>query len=183
MRSVKLAVALAAVAALVLPVAAAVRALTLPELMGITTDTAHVRILAKDTFASDWPVSGVTWTRLEVEGVSLRTGEPLRTEVVFLGSHDPRDGYGTSEMPALQDTRVGQEAVVFFFHDPQMPGQRNRVFDLSGVYRVEKAFGEPVLVGKGEGFAFPENVKLKDAGALVRKTHLELLAAQAGAGK
>lgn len=183
MSSLKLAAALVAAAALGVPVAAAVRALSLSELMGITSEAAHVRILAKDSFASDWPVQGAVWTRLSVQGQSLRTGEPLQTEVVFLGSHDPRDGYGTSEMPTLQDTRVGQEAVIFYFTDPDMPGQRNRVFDLSGVYRVEQAFGEPVVVGKGEGLAFPDNLKLKDARELVRRTHLELLAAQAGAGK
>jgi hypothetical protein len=182
MRSPRLAAALLAAAALAVPVTAAIKALTLPELMSITTDTAHVRILSRSTFRSDWPVEGATWTKLAVQGESLRTGQAVATEVVFLGSHDPRDGWGTSEMPTLQDTRVGQEAVVFWFRDPDMPGQPNRVFDLSGVYRVEQGFGEPVLVGKGEGAAFVTNVKLQDARALVRKTHLEL-AAQAGAGK
>jgi hypothetical protein len=178
-----MALAALAAAALAVPLTAAIKAMTLSELMGITSDTAHVRILEKSSFRSDWQVPGAAWTKLKVQGTSLRTGEPVDTELVFLGSHDPADHYGTSEMPTLQDTRVGAEAVVFFAKNADMPGQPNQVFDLGGVYRVEKGFGEPVVVGKGEGFAFPENAKLADVGALVRKTHLELLAAQAGAGK
>jgi hypothetical protein len=81
-------------------------------------------------------------------------------------------------MPTLQETRVGAEAVVFFQHDLEMPGQLNRVYDLSGVYRVEKSFGSPVVIGKGEGFAFPENLKLTEARSQIRATHLALQAAQ-----
>ncbi len=183
MRSPKFVVAILAAAALAVPVTAAIKAMSLSELMGITTETAQVRILEKTSFSSDWPIENVTWTKLKVQGESLRTGQPVTAELAFLGSHDPADHYGTSEMPTLQDTRVGAEAVVFWFKNPDMPGQLNQVFDLGGVYRVEQGFGEPVVVGKGEGFAFPENAKLADVRELVRKTHLELLAAQAGAGK
>ena len=162
---------------------AAVKALSLSELMEITSDVAHVRITAKASVQADYPYAGCTWTKLSVQGESLRTGEPVQTELLFLGSHEAADRFTISEMPTLQDTRVGGDALVFFWKDPELLGGANRIFDLSGVYRVEKGFGEPVVVGKGEGFAFPENAKLADVGALVRKTHLELLAAQAGAGK
>jgi hypothetical protein len=182
MRFTGLPLAALGAAALAVPAPAAIKALTLSELMSINTEAAHVRILDKASFASDWPLAGVVWTRLGVQGVSLRTGEPVATEVVFLGSHDPRDGYGTSEMPTLQDTRVGGEAVVFWFRDEAMPGQLNVVSDHSAVYRIERGFGEPVLVGKGQGLAFPGNVKLADAAAKVRATHFEL-ASQAGQGK
>ena len=184
MRFPKIAAAALGAAVLAVPVAAAIKAMTLKELMGITTDTALVHIVDKTTFHSDWPMSGVVWTKLTVQGESLRTGEPVSTSVCFLGSHDPRDGYGTSEMPSLQDTRVGADAVVFFKHDTTSPGEMNTVGGLAGVYRVEQGFGEPVVIGKGEGFAFADNIKLADARALVLKTHLELQAEPAsGAGK
>jgi hypothetical protein len=184
MRFPKLALAALGAVALAVPTFAAVKAMTLSELMGITTDTVHVHILAKSTFHSDWPMSGVVWTKLTVQGESLRTGEPVTADLVFLGSHDPADNYGTSEMPTLQDTRVGGEAVIFFNgHDEQVPGQLNRIFDLSNVYRVERSFGTPVVIGKGEGAAFVENVKLDDARTLVRQTHLALQASKAAAGK
>jgi hypothetical protein len=172
------------VALVAVPAIASIKAMTLKELMGITTDVAHVRILDKQSFALDWPMEGAVYTRLTVKGVSLRTQQPVEADVVFLGSHDAADQFGTSEMPTLQDTRVGSDAVIFYFNDPEMPGRLNRVFDLSGVYRVEQAFGAPVVIGKGEGLAFPENVKLDDARNLVRAAHLELqLESQPKAGK
>jgi len=156
------------------PCVAAIKAMTLGELMQITTDTAHVTITGASTFRLDWPLPGAVWTRLSVQGESLRTQQPVSTDVVFLGSHDPADSFGVSEMPTLQDTRVGAEAVIFWYSDPEMAGQPNRVFGLDGVYRVESSFGAPVVIGKGEGSAFPENVKLDDVRAAVRATHLAL---------
>jgi hypothetical protein len=175
-RTLTVALGLALVA---LPAAAAIKALTLDELMQITTEAVHGKIVEKSSFRLDWPFEGAVYTKLTIQGESLRTEKPLTADVVFLGSHDPADHYGTSEMPTLQDTRVGAEAVVFFQHDLEMPGQLNRVYDLSGVYRVEKSFGSPVVIGKGEGFAFPENLKLTEARSQIRATHLALQAAQA----
>ncbi len=163
--------------------AAAVKALTLTELMEITTDAAHVSITARSSMQLDYPMEGAVWTRLTVEGVSLRTGEPVQTELMFLGSHEAGDRFSISEMPTLQDTRLGGEAIVFWWDDPLLAGGAHRIFDLSGVYRVEQAFGAPVVIGKGEGFAWSENVKLADAGEQVRKAHLELQASKPAAGK
>jgi hypothetical protein len=157
------------------PCIAAVKAMNLSELMSITTEAAHVKITASSTFHLDWPLEGAVWTKLTVQGESLRTEQPVSADVVFLGSHDPADQFGVSEMPTLQDTRVGSEAVIFWQgNDPDMPTHQNRVFALDSVYRVESSFGSPVVVGKGEGFAFPENVKLDDARKAVRATHLAL---------
>ena len=183
MRFPKIALAALGAAALAVPTFAAIKAMTLSELMGVTTDTVHVKILEKSSFRADFPMQGVVWTKLKVQGESLRTGEAVNTEVVFLGSHEPSDNYGTSEMPALQDTRVGGEAVIFYGKMDGMPGQPNVAFNLAGVYRVEKAFGAPVVIGKGEGMAFAENVKLDEVTKQVRATHLELQAAKSAAGK
>jgi hypothetical protein len=166
-----------------LPVLAAVKAMTLAELMEITSDTALVRILDKTSFRSDLPYEGAVFTRLTVQGESLRSGEPVETQVIFLGSHDPADHFASSEMPRLQDTRVGGEAILFFYKDASMPGTPHRVANHGDVYRVEQAFGAPVVIGKGEGAAFPDNVKLADAREQVRTTHLALQAAAAQGGK
>ena len=179
-KSIAIALGLALVA---IPAVAQIKAMTLKELMGVTTEAVDARIVAKSTFKMDWPTEGAVYTRLSIEGTSLRTQQPVKTDVVFLGSHDPADQFGTSEMPNVQDTRVGSEAVIFFNgNDPQVPGKLNRVFDLSCVYRVEQSFGAPVVMGKGEGAAFPENMKLDDVRTQVRTAHLEL-EAQAKAGK
>src|SRR5262249_31733014 len=120
------------------PCVAAIKAMSLSELMAITTEAAHVKITAASTFRLDWPLEGAVWTRLTVQGESLRTQQPVNTEVVFMGSHDPKDEFGVSEMPTQQDTRVGNEAVIFWNGaDADMPGHLNRVFGLDSVYRVE----------------------------------------------
>jgi len=184
MRLVKYASLVLGVVLTALPIGAAIKAMTLAEMMEITTDVAHVQIIEKSSFRLAHPFPEAVYTELAVKGTSLRTGKAVETTLVFLGSHDPDDQYGVSEMPTLQDTRVGSEVVVFFHRDTAFPGERNVLFNLGAVYRVEKTFGRPVVIGKGEGFAFPENVKILDARTQVRATHLALQAAQADqAGK
>lgn len=176
-KSIAIALGVALAAA---PAFAAIKAMTLKELMAITTDAVDGKIVGKTTFRLDYPMDGAVYTRLELEGTSLRTQQPVKTSVVFLGSHDTGDQFGTSEMPTLQDTREGSEVVVFFANDKDFPGGANVVYNLAGVYRVERAFGAPVVIGKGEGFAFTENRKLDDVRTQVRAAHLELQAEQAG---
>ena len=168
------------VALVAVPALASIKAMTLKELMAVTTEVVDARIVAKRSFKLDWPMEGAVYTSLSIEGTSLRTQEPVKTDVVFLGSHDPADQFGTSEMPTLQDTRVGSQAIIFFAKDQDIPGRLNLAYGLHCVYRVEEAFGAPVVIGKGEGFAFPDNRKLDEVRAEVRATHLELAAEAAG---
>ena len=177
------AAALLGLALIAVPVGAAIKAMTLSETLEIHTDVVQGKILGKTTVKTDLPLEGMVYTHMTVQGESLITGETVTRELVFLGSHEPSDNYGTSEMPTLQDTRVGAEALVFYKHDETGATPVDRVFDLSGVYRIEQTFGAPVVIGKGEGFAFPQNVKLADARDQIRKTHAALQAAKAQAGK
>lgn len=183
MRLAKFLLLAAAVILIALPVGASIKAMTVGELMSVTDDVAHVRILEKTTFRLAYPSPESVYTKLKVKGVSLRTGEPVETDVVFLGSHDPADGYGVTTMPTQQDTRVGHEAIIFLRRDVQMPGQMLVVDNLGCLYRLEQGFGPPVVMGKGEGSAFPENVKFEDVRRIVRETHLSLQAAKASAEK
>ena len=170
MRVSKCVLALSAAALLAIPVTAAIKAMTLRELMEVTTDAVHGKIVARDTVRLDHPWEGALYTRLTVEGESIRTGEEGTFQVIFHGSHDKDDWYGISSMPTLQDSRTGGETVLFFGSHPLLPGQ-NLVYNYAGLYRVEMGFGEPVLVGKGEGMAFPENAKLSDVRTDIRSTH------------
>lgn len=168
MRKHVLCAALCGAALLATPVVAAIRAMNLSELMSITDNTVLVQITGKTTFAAAYPFEGAVYTQLTLAGESLRTGEAYEGKVVFLGSHDPADQFGTSEMPSLQDTRVGNRAVIFFQHDDAFPGGGADVaYNLSYVFRVEDGFGTPVVMGKGEGAAFPDNLKLSDVRAQV----------------
>jgi len=183
MRMLKAAAVLLGVALVAIPAGAAIKAMTLAEAMELNSDVVHARIVSKTTVKTDLPLEGMVYTHMLVEGESLITGEKVSRELVFLGSHDPRDNYGSSEMPTMQDTRVGSDAVILYSHDESGAKPVDRVFDYSSVYRVETAFGSPVVIGKGEGFAFAENVPLADARARVLKAHAEIVAAKSKAGK
>jgi hypothetical protein len=173
MRVSKCVVAFAAAALLALPVAAAIKAMTLKEIMEITQDTVHGTIVDREVISLDWPREGAVYTQLTVEGESLRTGKAKTVKVVFHGSHRTEDWYGVSSMPTLQDTRLHGETVLFHYEHPLLPGH-NLVPNLAALYRVERGFGEPVLVGKGEGAAFAENTALTSVREQVRATHVEL---------
>jgi len=183
MRILKSAAVMLGIALVAIPAGAAIKAMTLKETMELNSDVLHATITGKTTVKTDLPLQGMVYTHLTVEGESLVTGAKVTRELVFLGSHDPADDYGTSEMPTLQDTRVGGQAVILYAHDVSGLAPVDRVASLADVYRVETAFGTPVVIGKGDGFAFPENIKLADARAQVVKAHAEIVAAQPSAGK
>jgi len=181
MRVMKCALALTAAALIAIPVAAAVKAMTLQELMEGTTDAVHGKVIARDVVHLNHPFEGAVWTKLTIDGESIRSGDKGRYDVVFLGSHDKDDWYGVSTMPTLQDTRVGGEALVFFGQHPMTPGH-NVAFNFAHTYRVERGFGEPVVIGKGEGSAFAENTRLGEATTRIRQTHSALAQAQKAPG-
>ena len=108
---------------------------------------------------------------------SLRTDETVETDVVYLGSHDPADDYGSSEMPLFQDVRLGNRVVIFYGRDESNLSGANQLWAWNCAFRVESVFGQPVVMGKGEGFAFTENVTLAQAREQVRTAHLAMTAA------
>jgi len=164
-------------AASALPAAATIKMMTLRELMQATDDCLDAQIVAKDTFRVDAPdYEGMVFTRIHVVGESMRTGETVETDLVYTGSHDPADQYGSSEMPLLKDVRLGNRVVIFYGVDETNLSGPNQVWAWNCAYRVESVLGQPVVMGKGEGFAFTQNVTLAEARERVRRTHLELQA-------
>jgi hypothetical protein len=181
MRRILCGAALVGAVLISLPCAAAIRALTLDELTAITHETLLVQVTGRSTFTPGVPDAESVWTRLSVEGESLRSGEAFSGSVAFLGSHDPADHFGTSEMPTLQDTRTGGTVLLLAERLAEFPGGPTLVaHNLAYIYRVEQGFGTPVVVGKGEGAAFPANVKLSEARALAHAAHLKSQSAAAG---
>ncbi len=177
--------AVVAVAALALPITASIKNMNLYEFMEINHDVLHGKVVARDTIESAHPWEGSIYTRLTIEGESVTTGKAVREQVVFMGSHDPKDRFNHSEMPELRDVRIGTEVVVFYAIEKQIteggnPEGAKLAFNLSSTYRVERGFGEPVVIGKGS-FAFPENIKLADAKSRIRVTHQAIEADRAAA--
>lgn len=174
MRMTSCVAAVLAAAVLAVPVGAAIKAMNLAELMSITDDAVYGTIVEKSSVRLDLPWDGAIYTKLVVEGESLRTGETGLFEMVFLGSHDRADDFVVSEMPTLKDSRLGGKTVVLFEKAKQDLLGLNVVHSLANLYRVEEGFGQPVVIGKGEGFAFAQNTTLADVRVHVRDTHLQL---------
>ncbi|GJM21854.1 MAG: hypothetical protein DHS20C15_17690 [Planctomycetota bacterium] len=170
-------VALAVALTVALPAVASIKAMTLRELMSITSGAVHGTVVARETVQRGFPQSGAVYTLLTIRGESVRTGEPTEVTVAFHGSHEVADRYTISEMPTLQDTRIGAEVVAFFNPRKELDGSPV-IFDYSGIYRVERAFDKPVLMGKGEGFAFDKNEALDVVRQRVRQVHQEQLVAK-----
>ena len=103
MRMKSLVAALACAAVLSVPLTAAIKSMTLRELMEVTQDAVHGEIVARDTVKLDHPWKDAIYTRLTIEGTSLRTGEQGTFQVVFHGSHEKNDWYGVSSMPTLPE--------------------------------------------------------------------------------
>ena len=175
MRIPHLFAALAVAALAAWPSGAAIMPMTLKELMGITHDSIHGEIVNSKTVVMDRPYAGAIHTELTIEGTSLRTGEKVKETVVFFGSHTEGPRGFMSEQPDLADVRVGRESV-FFISNETKPSTHKRLHHWGAVFRVERGFGEPVVVGKGEGMAFGTTLKLTEARVRVRDTHLELQA-------
>lgn len=174
MRIPKCVAALIAAAVVALPVGAAIKAMNLAELMSITDDAVHGTIIGKQSIQLDVPWQGAVYTKLTVQGQSLRSDESGVFELVFHGSHVRSDDYIVSEMPELMDSRIGGKVVVFFEKNVETVKGLNVVHSLANLYRVEAGFGQPVVIGKGEGMAFELNTSLADVVTRVRDTHTEL---------
>lgn len=170
MRITRCVVTLVVAAVAALPIGAAIKAMNLSEVMSITDDVVVGKIISKETVSFDHPWPDAIYTKLTIKGESLRSGKAIVKEVVFHGSQDPSDNYIVSEMPELKDTRIGGQIMVLSSSTKELGG-RNLVYSLAGAYRIESGFGEPVVIGKGEGFAFSVNTKLSDVRASVRSTH------------
>lgn len=168
------AAALLVIAAVALPVGAAIKAMTLAELMSVTDDAVVGTIVEKGTVRLDTPWAGALYTRIVVQGESLRTGATGEFALVFHGSHERSDEYIVSEMPTLKDSRVGGQVVAFFEKAKEGGPPMDLVHSWANLYRVEESFGQPVVMGKGEGSAFPLNLTLGDVRNRVSATHVQL---------
>lgn len=169
----------AALALLAVPLHAGIRAMTLAQLMEITTDTLHVQVVDKSVHPTEVDGVPAVYTKLTVVGESMRTNEPVSLDLVYLGSHDPKDECMFSEMPELQDVRVGAETVLFVEAEADRFDGMPVVHNLANAFRVENAFGSKVVIGKGEGMAVETNTKVAELRTSVRQMHIQLEAAKA----
>ena len=111
------------------------------------------------------------FTILTVAGTDLYTGQARTIEAAFLGGTHQGDSMMVTSMPAPSEYRVGNPVLVF---SGPVEGwgpdiQRCVYASMGGIFREVASKNGPVLLGKGEGFAIDQNVRLADLQAAIAK--------------
>jgi len=158
------------------PLVAAIKAMNLEEMMGISTGVFYGQIIEKSYFKiDDGDERDVTFTRLTVRGRELTTGESATKELWYMGGIWDGRPDSPSTAPPEHKTRVGARAVFFYTRDLDLiDGGADEVFNFASVYQVQKGAGEETVIGNGKGSAIPVSVKLSDLTVRVRSVYQKL---------
>ena len=169
-----------ALAASALVSTAQIQRLDLTQMVAKTDDSLVGEIIAKKVFRVDHPVDGpeMYFTTITVRGRSLVEGRVVQAEVTYPGGFiSPEEGVYNSEAPTEDETRLGNEVVVFYFWNDNMGGGvAGNMLQAShgGIYRVVKTVQGHVALGKGDGYALDKNWKLVDLDQEVTRLHDQL---------
>lgn len=172
--------AAAALAASALVSSAQIERLDLGQMVAKTDNTVVGEIIFKKVFRVDHPVDGpdLFYTTLTVRGRSLVEGQIVQAEVTYPGGFiSAEEGVYNSEAPTEDETRIGNEVVVFYFWNDNMGGGvAGNMLQAShgGIYRVVKTPQGHVTLGKGDGYAIDKNWKLVDLDQEVTRLHDQL---------
>ena len=144
----------------------AIKKLTLTEMVSQTDNAVVGEITQREVIRIDHPVDGpeLYFTHLTVEGRSLVDGSPVTTVVTFAGGFiDDENGVWNSEAPSAEDTKLGNRVVVFSKHTENLGGdlEANALYAAhGGLYRTIESRRGTVVLGRGEGYAVPENIAI-----------------------
>ena len=146
---------------------AQIERLDLGQMVARTDNAVRGRIVATEVVRTESPTDGLNYfTHLQIEGVSLRDGQPVSTTVTFRGGFiTPEEGGFNSEAPQADEVKVGNEVVVFYKWIDNMGGglASNALYaSHGGIYQVAKSRKGEVALGKGDGYAIAANVSVSD---------------------
>ena len=163
-------------ALLVTPLDAAIKPMTLPEMMEISTGVIDGQIVAKESVVIFDPADDMNeiWTRLTVNGTELTTGETVTHDLYFMGGVWNGQRIFPVTSPRDYQTRVGARVVAFYWFDPNLAGSgANKIFCYPNIYQVQQGASEPTVIGLGEGAAVRINTKLSVLSAEVKRIYTE----------
>ena len=158
--------------------AAQVKSMDLPEMVSVADQAVHGRILSKRVARIDAP-DGRTlyYTTMTVEGRLLDAGTPVRVDVTFSGGFlNEEEGYWHSEAPSADDTRVGNDVVLFTKWTDGMGGALRAnwiVAEHGGLFRTVDGPDGPLALGRGQGYAIAKNVRVADLSKAVERIKIE----------
>ena len=171
-----IAIGLVVSALLVAPLGAAIKPMTLPEMMEISTGVIDGQITAKESVVIFDPADNMNeiWTRLTVSGTELTTGESVTHDLYYMGGVWNGQRIFPVTSPRDYQTRVGARVVAFYWFDPSLTESgANKIFCYPNIYQVQQGSSEPTVIGLGDGAAVPYNTKLSVLSAVVKRIYAE----------
>ncbi len=154
---------------------AQIERLNLEQMVGKVDDAIHGTIVDREVFRIDHPVDGpeLYFTTIYVQGHSVLTGQEKLVGVTFHGGFiDEENGVYNSEAPSADETRIGRKVVAFHKWTDNMGGDvaANVLFAAHG--GLYTTFGDPqnpVIQGRGEGYAITSNIAFDQFQTRVRE--------------
>lgn len=178
-RSVSLLLAAAVLAAAPIAFGSILR-LNLDQMVASTDGAIDATIIGKHSFRIDHPVAGpeMYFTTLTLQGRSLEDGRAQTLDVTILGGFvDEQNGAWNSEAPSADDQKVGNRVVVFhkWLQNLAADVACNTIYAAhGGLFRVVEGSQGPVVLGRGDGYAVENNVRLVDLTSAVRTVRQKL---------
>ena len=151
-----------------------IKAFTLPEMVREADGAVFGEIVSQKVFRVDHPVDGseLYFTTLTIQGRSVYDGAPLLVDVTFHGGFlDEKQGVHNSEAPSADDVKVGNKVVAFYKWTQDMGGDVSAnalIAAHGGLFRTVDGLADPVVLGRGQGYAIARNVKLAQLDQAVR---------------
>jgi hypothetical protein len=143
---------------------AQIERLSLEQMVGQVDDCVHGTIVDREVFRVDHPVDGpeLYFTTVHIQGHSVLSGQEQLVQVTFHGGFvDEENGVYNSEAPSADETRIGRKIVAFHKWTENMGGDvaANVLYAAhGGLYTTFGDAQNPVIQGRGEGYAVTSNV-------------------------
>jgi hypothetical protein len=160
------------------PLTAAIKAMTLEEMMDISTGVVSGRIIEKEYVKMDWGDDpDTTFTRIRISGEELTTGKMVTRDLYYVGGLWNGEVDSPSTAPREHQTRVGAAMVAFYWFDAKIgPDGVNIIFCFPNINQIQQGSGDPTVIGNGLGAAVPANVKLSALRTEVKSIYEKLQA-------
>ncbi len=145
---------------------AQIERLTMDQMVSRCDHAVAGEIVGRHVFRVDHPVDGpeLYFTRLTVSGTSCFDGSAMTVDVLYHGGFvNDTEGVYNSEAPTDAETEIGNDVVVFYKHSDNMGGDvsGNVLFAAhGGLYQTIPGVDEPVVLGRGDGYAIRNNTKM-----------------------
>ena len=153
---------------------AQIKAYTLDEMVAESDGAIFGQIIGQRVFRVDHDVDGpeLYFTTLTIEGTTLGDRAASTVDVTFAGGFiNEEEGVFNSEAPIADDIKIGNRIVAFYAWQDDMGGEvagNSLMAAHGGLYRTVTGPTRSVVLGRGDGYAVPFNIKVDDLDSAVR---------------